>query len=166
VKTHFSIKDVQEIETRGPWRTKSEGNLMVLFSFPYEIDMKRFLRWDDKELKNIPDIRGLRYYSVRSLPKGQVGGGEFHRIRQEIVFATEGSVQWECEDLSGKKKITILAPQNGIWLSPFILHSYKVLEEGTGLAVIANTTFDPENTKTHDTFSLSEFQKLQKEHQK
>jgi len=164
-KIPFSIKDVRLMEVRGPWQTKSRGNLMVLSSFSNnEVDWKEFFKWDERELKNIPDIRGLRYYIVKDLPKDKVGGGEFHKIRQEVIFATHGSVKWECEDLLGNRKITILTSQNGIWIPPFMLHKYKALVEGTELAVVANTTFDPKNPLTHDTFSISEFQKLAEHH--
>jgi len=46
--------------------------------------------------------------------------------------------------------------------SAFYLHSYQVLEEGSKLVAIANTLFDHNDPQTHDTFSSSEFQKLQK----
>ncbi len=52
--------------------------------------------------------------------------------------------------------------QNGIWLPHFILHTYEVLVEGTELAVVANTTFDPEDSQTHDTFSAAEFREIQR----
>jgi len=156
----FSIKDVRMLKTGGPWRTKSNGILRVRFSFPEEAELQELLRWNNEETKNIPNIRGLRYYSVEDLHEGEIGGKEFHKVRQEMIFVTKGSVLWRCKDLYGNIKINVLTPKNGIWMPPFILHTYEVLEEGTGLAVIANTTFDPENPATHDTFSFSEFQKL------
>ena len=156
------VQDIKVMNVLGPWQTKSRGNLMVLFSLSQTINLQEFFKWDKRELENIPDIRGLRYYIVKDLPKGEIGGVEFHKVRQELVFATKGAVKWKCEDLYGNQKNTILTSQNGIWLPHFILHTYEVLVEGTELAVVANTTFDPEDSQTHDTFSSSEFQKLQK----
>jgi hypothetical protein len=44
---------------------------------------------------------------------------------------------------------------------PFILHAYEVLEEGSNLLIVANTLFNPNNSKTHDTYSIKEFRELQ-----
>ena len=160
-KIPFSIKDVKLMEVRGPWQTKSRGNLMVLFS-SNEVDLKKFFKWDEIELKKTPDIRGLRIYVVKDLPKRKIGGREFHKIRQEVVFATKGAVQWTCEDLYGNTQTEVLTFQNGILIPPFVLHTYKVLIEGTELTVVANTTFDPEDSQTHDTFSAAEFREIQR----
>jgi len=159
------IKDIQEIKAKGPWKTKSDGDLMVAFALSDKIDLPKFFKYNHQEMKNIPDIRGLRCYTVRNLSKDQIGGGEFHRLRQEIVFALEGSVQWECEDIMGNKKIITITTQNGFWLPPFILHSYVVLEEGSGMGAIANTIFDPKYPQTHDTFPLEEFRQLQEKYE-
>jgi len=157
-----SINDVKKIATRGPWRTKSNGQLMVLFALS-EIDLQSYFSYDQKELAQIPqDIRGLRSYTVRDLPQSEVGGGEFHRIRKEMVFGLEGSVKWQCEDLFGNKTETIITPNVGIYLPPYILHTYEVIEDKSGLLVIANTLFDPDDSRTHDTYSQKEFIELQK----
>jgi len=156
------IKDIREIKTKGPWKTKSDGDLMIAFALSLKNDLQKFFKYDTREMKKIPDIRGLRCYTINNLSKNKIGGGEFHRLRQEIVFALEGSVRWECEDLHGQKIDIILNSQNGVWIPPFILHSYQVLEEGSKLVAIANTLFDHNDPQTHDTFSSSEFQKLQK----
>jgi len=47
-----------------------------------------------------PDIRGLRVYMITGLKKGNRGGGEFHKIRQEIVCCLHGLVNWEFRDLN------------------------------------------------------------------
>ena len=46
-------------------------------------------------------------------------------------------------------------------MPPYILHSYMVLEEGSGLLVLANTLFNPEVKETHDTYSMQAFRELQ-----
>ena len=93
-----SIEYVSEIEARGPWKTKSDAELKVLFAMPYE-KLLEFLKYDENELRQLPEnIRGLRSYSVKGLRKGSLGGMEFHRIRKELLFGLEGVVDVECED--------------------------------------------------------------------
>lgn len=158
-----TVDKVELLAVRGPWKTKSGGILSVLFAFPPDI-LKRFFRYDEEELKQIPeDIRGLRSYTVRNLPKGKIGGKEFHRIREEIVFGLEGSVRWKCEDLFGGMREFTVTSNNGIWMPPGILHTYHVLRNKSGLLIVANTLFNPENLGTHDTYFLKEFERLKKE---
>lgn len=156
------VNEVQVINARGPWETKSGGKLTVVSAFS-QIDLSKFFAYNNvDELNRIPeDIRGLRIYTVRDLPKGQIGGTEFHRIREEAIFGLEGSVKWECEDVFGNKKVLTISTDVGIWMSPFILHTYEVMDEGSGLLVIANTLFNPEDPRTHDTYSAEEFHELQ-----
>lgn len=121
------------------------------------------MRHNREELNKIPeDIRGLRSYSVRGLPKDKIGGTEFHRIREELVFGLEGRVLWKCEDIYGGRREFELSSQKGVWVPPFVLHTYHTLEENSGLLVLANTLFNPDDPRTHDTYSREEFRKLQK----
>lgn len=157
------LNEVQVIDARGPWNTKSGGKLMVLLAMPqYEL-FEKYFSYDEKELNRVPvDIRGLRFYSVRDLPQDRIGGTEFHRIRQEIVFGLEGKTSWKLEDLSGQIKELILDPQKGIYLPPFILHTYISLTPGSGLLIIANTLFNPEDSRTHDTYPDTLFREMQR----
>lgn len=157
-----TVDDVQIFETRGPWDTKSGGKLNVLFAMPLATLKDRYFQYENTELDLIPgDIRGLRAYTVRDLPNGRIGGTEWHRIREEIVFALEGSVRWMCEDLLGGQREFILDTGVGVWMPPFILHTYEVKKDKSGLFVIANTLFVPDDPRTHDTYSVETFRELQ-----
>lgn len=157
----WRVEEINEWKCRGPWRTKSEGNLFVNMALSLAAVYERYFSYDEDELKKIPeDIRGFRMYMVRGIPAGKIGGGEFHRIRREIIFGLEGVVDLECEDLFGGRKKFVITPQNGVCVPPSILHTYKAQDEKSGLLVLANTLFDPGNPKTHDTFSAAEFRGL------
>lgn len=156
------VEEIQTMPATGPWKTKSGGELMVTMKLPLSTVQDQYLAYNEAELRRIPeDIRGLRIYTVRNLPKGEIGGTEWHRVREEMIFILEGSVTWECEDLAGECITYTLTKDEGIWMPPSILHTYTVLEENTGLLVFANTLFVPENPATHDTYSLQEFREAQ-----
>ena len=156
------VSDVRILDTRGPWTTKSGGELNVLFGLSMGLVQHQFLHYDSDEINRIPgDIRGLRVYTVTDLPNGNVGGTEWHRVREEMVFILTGSVRWLCEDLFGAMREFILDSRIGVWMPPFILHTYEVKEEGSGVLVVANTLFDPEDPRSHDTYSLQEFREMQ-----
>jgi hypothetical protein len=158
-----SIEYVSEIEARGPWKTKSDAELKVLFAMPYD-KLLEFLKYDENELRQLPEnITGLRSYSVKGLVKGSLGGMEFHRIRKELLFGLEGVVDVECEDVYENKRRFRLDSQYGIYIPPFILHTYKTIEDG-GVLVVANTLFNPEDKTTHDTYSQIIFRKLQEQY--
>lgn len=146
---------------KGPWETKSGGTLEVAFCIPWDKLKNVLFNYDSDELHKLPtDIRGLRVYRVQDLALGRIGGNEFHRIRTEIVFCTKGSVLWSCEDLNGGKKEFTLRSGAGILLPSLIMHTYKVLDEGSELEVVANTIFIPEDPQTHDTYSANIFYEL------
>jgi len=156
-----TVDTVVEFHARGPWKTKSGGELSVAFALPIEIIMSHYFNYVANELARVPeDIRGLRMYISRGFKKGSIGGTEFHRVREEFVFGLEGRLRWWCDDVYGNRKEWILKPGFGLWMHPYILHSYEVLEENSGLIVIANTLFNPENPATHDTYSQEEFSEL------
>ena len=157
-----TVKDVGEIELKGSWRTKSGGELNVLFGIPYEDLQANFLEYDSERLASISkDIRGLRSYKVSNIPKGTIGANEWHTLRQELIFAIQGNVQWTCEDIYGKKKILTLNEAKGIWIRPYILHTYKALSDNANLLVVANTLFFPDDPSTHDTYTIEQFRELQ-----
>lgn len=155
------VIEFNQTHTKELFQTKSGGTLAVLFALPFEL-IKTFFEYDQMELAKVPkDIRGLRNYQVNNLPKGQIGGTEFHRIRQEIVFGLCGRVKWECRDLFGQTREFILTPENGLYMPPSILHTYYVEENGSGLGVVCNTLFPlPANHLTNDTYSQEEFESL------
>ncbi len=156
----LTVESVIEIETKGPWKTKSDAELRVLFAMPHA-NLLEFLRYDENELGQLPEnIKGLRSYSVRGIRKGNKGGIEFHRIRKELLFGLEGVFNIECEDVYGNKKDFELDSQRGIYIPSFVLHTYKTIEDG-GLLVIANTLFNPDDPRTHDSYSQETFRWLQ-----
>lgn len=162
-KNPARIEEVRELNARGPWTTKSGGTLNVAVTFPFDIIQLFINTYDEGELKKIPeDIRGFRIYTVRNLPIGRVGGTEFHRIRREIAFGLEGRIRWECEDLYGKKKEFIMTPKTGLVIPPSIIHTYEVLEDKSGIFAVANTLFNADDPRTHDTYSHDSFCQLQK----
>ncbi len=159
-----TVADIETFPVLGPWTTKSGGALDVLCAFPMG-DVQRYLTYDDAELARIPsDIRGLRLYHIRDLPIGRVGGTEFHRMRIEIAIGLTGVERWECEDLHGGIREFELTPVIGVRIPPFLLHTYTVLVGGSGHLVVANTLFDPDDPRTHDTYSLEAFRELQAQH--
>ncbi len=159
------VKDVQILNASGPWNTKSGGTLNVILAISLATAHGRFFRYNEKECNSVPrDIRGLRAYTVRDLQQGRIGGTEWHRIRGEMVFALQGSVRWTCEDLFGDKRDLVLTTDMGVWMPPFILHTYQVEEDGSILLAIANTLFIPDDSTTHDTYPMDAFRTLQSEY--
>lgn len=147
----MSVNDIEEIDCKGTWKTKSEGDLSVLFGLPFQ-KVQRLFKYDEEELQRVPgDIRGLRSYRVNNIRAGKAGGGEFHRIRTELIFALKGTVRFICKDSSGTASIHTINKYRGIIIPPFIHHSYEAIEDAD-LMVIANTLFDPELPETHDSY--------------
>ena len=156
-----TVEDIRETAMTGPWRSKSGGTLTVPFALPYAYTMDMF-GYDDAELDRIPlDIRGLRMFVLEDIPIGGVGGGEFHRIRVEIVVTVKGRVRWVCEDVYGGRKVLTPPPETTLHLPPFILHTMESIEHGSAIAVIANTLYNADDPRTHDTYSAAEFHTLQ-----
>lgn len=161
-----SVAEIGVFPNEGPWTTKSGGELNVLFARDAGIISYVFFNYNGGELEKIPrDIRGLRMYRVDKLPKGGIGGNEFHRIRQEIIIPISGHLSYECEDLFGQKRNFDLTPKTSIWIPPLVMHTYKAMEDDNAIIVIANTLYDPADKGTWDTYSLEEFYNLQKEFQ-
>lgn len=162
-KPPYSLYDVVPINVTGPWDTKSGGLLSVLFSMDYNEIVNKFFSYDQADLDMIgKDIRGLRSYSITDLTRGAVGANEWHRVRNEIVFATKGTVRWSYEDLYGKKAETILDATHGVFTPRCVLHTYEVISLTATLLCINNTVFFPNDSSTHDTYSAVSFRKLQK----
>ncbi|OGZ15147.1 MAG: hypothetical protein A3G11_02085 [Candidatus Lloydbacteria bacterium RIFCSPLOWO2_12_FULL_51_9] len=163
--TFPTVLDIHVFEAGGPWKTKSGGNLAIQFGapgIPFQMIMEYF-QYEAEDLSRQKDLKGFRIYTVRDLPAGTIGGTEWHRVRQEMVFALDGKVEWECEDVSGNHRSFVLDGVVGIWMPPYILHAYKAQVQGSGLLVVANTLFYPEDKATHDTYSQETFRDLQAE---
>jgi len=103
-RVYPTVEDIVVIEGKGPWGTKSGGKLNVLFGLPLGLLQEKFFDYNKTELEAVPtDIRGLRSYVVSGLTKGAVGANEWHKLRNEIVFAAKGRFRWSCEDVHGNK---------------------------------------------------------------
>ena len=160
-----SVEDIKVIDTRGPWVTKSGGSLDVLFALPQE-EVNRFLDYghpgfDRVDRETGANIRGLRVYNVSEVPKDSIGGLEWHDIRTELVSAIGGSALWQCADLDGNETEFVLDGKKSVLMPPGILHTYVALEDDTHLQVVCNTLFNPEDPRTHDTYSKELFTNMQ-----
>ena len=160
-----TVADIQVFETGDPWKTKSGGNLATQFGAPgIPIrTVEKYFQYRAADLSASKDLKGFRIYTVRDIPEGTIGGTEWHRVRQEMVFALDGKVEWECEDVSGNPRSFVLDRGAGIWMPPYTLHTYKAQVQGSGLLVVANTLFYPKDKATHDTYSQETFLDLQAE---
>ena len=162
-----SVAQIGVFPNEGPWKSKSGGELNVLFARHLSFITGLFFEYDADELEKIPrDIRGLRMYRVDNIPKDGIGGNEFHRIRQEIIIPIKGRLIYECEDLFGQKRNFNLTPETSIWLPPLVMHSYKALEDDNAIIIVANTLYDPGDKETWDTYSLKEFYGFQNKFKK
>ena len=158
-----SVNDIIATPCGGSWETKSGGTLNVLYKIDFAI-VQKLLTYDDAELAvTNQDIRGLRSYRVRSVPGGAIGANEWHKIRNELVFASEGSFLWSCEDTYGEVREFTLDGSSAVYTPHHILHRYKSLEGGSTISVLANTLFDPNDPSTHDSYSLGQFRQAQQE---
>lgn len=163
-----SVDDIRVIEKRGPWASKSGGALNVLLALPQE-DVEKFLDYSHPGFQDIErgtgvNIRGLRSYDVSAIPNESIGGLEWHEIRTEFVTALGGSAVWQCVDFEGKEKEFLLDGKTSVLMPPGILHTYIAREDNTHLQVVCNTLFDPEDPRTHDTFSKDSFLEQQQLH--
>ena len=160
----MTISDIKQLNAQGPWQSKSGGMLNVLFSLT-EIETQLFLGYENPEFDKILsttgiNIKGLRSYTVSNIPKGSVGGKEWHKARSEYLYAPLGSATVHCVDLLGNEETFTVSPQQAIIIPPSILHTYTALEDDTKLQVICNTLFIPEEPGTHDSFLPEEFYRL------
>jgi hypothetical protein len=159
------VSDAVLLETRGPWQSKSGGELSVLFSLTAE-QSNKFQDISNLEFDNVAtetgiDIRGLRVYNVNSIPNGSTGANEFHLARTEIVNVLHGKSLWRLEDVYGEVKEFTLDSTMSLIVPSGILHTYTALEDNTRLQVICNTLFYPENPATHDSYMIERFRELQ-----
>jgi len=157
----YTVDDIKTFETRGPWRSKSGGELNVLFALSKD-EVAAFLDMDNPEFDHVTevsghDIRGLRSYTVSGIQKDAVGGKEWHGVRTEYVRAVQGSVRWDCVDFAGNKREYVLDAGHAVMIPPHILHTYTGLESNTTLQVVCNTLFLPDEPTTHDTYDIASF---------
>ncbi|MGC9048818.1 MAG: WxcM-like domain-containing protein [Patescibacteria group bacterium] len=127
----------------------------------------KFFSYNRKELERLArrgvkkdEICGFRIYYITRLKRGAVGGGEFHKLREEILFVISGRAILTFKDCYGGVRVVRLSAKRGVRIPPYILHSYKITEDGTTFLVIANTLFDPEQKETHDTYPETEFSRF------
>lgn len=153
-----TINDVHKLNSKGPWQTKSNANLDVLFGYDMNYISNFFFDYSESEMQQLPkDIRGMRSYIVSKIPINSIGANEWHKIRNELAITIEGVVEWELTDKDGKS-ITITVEKNeGIYIPNHILHKYKSLKLDSAILVLANTIFEPDDPQTHDTYTKESF---------
>jgi hypothetical protein len=155
------VSDIIRHDRPREFRSKSGAILTVPIYVPYSRLLEAHFNYAEDELAYSGDIRGARVYLVRGILQGAAGGGEFHRIRHETVISIEGTVEWTCMDLYGEMTSYTLAPGVGVEMPPFILHTYRGLEDNNGILIFANTLFTHEEKRTHDTFLREQFLEMQ-----
>ena len=158
-----TLLDVKTIPIKGPWATKSNGELNVLFSLEKSL-LDTFLSYQDNELEvTKSDIRGLRMYKVSNLAAASIGAKEWHKIRHEIVTVPQGKVLWRLRDTLGNTAEYVLDPQShSLLIPPYIMHTYEALEDNSEITVVASTLFIPEDPTTHDTYPESDYPTITK----
>lgn len=158
MKSRPTLSDIRTFAATEHWKTKSNGDLSVLFAIPYDDVLGRFLSYDTAKLARLPyDIRGLRSYRVSGLRRGSIGANEWHKIRNEIIAVSHGSIQLDCSDTRGGTKTFTIGKELCVWIPPYIMHTYTVLEDDTEIMVLANTLFNPSEISSHDTYTAATF---------
>jgi methionine-S-sulfoxide reductase len=61
----------------------------------------------------------------------------------------------------GNEEEFVLDSKKSVMMPPGILHTYVALEDDTRLQVVCNTLFDPNDVRTHDTYSQEDFKRIQ-----
>ncbi len=148
----YTISDVQVMLTKGPWMSKSGGQLWQHFQVPNA--QLPYLN------QPVHDLSGLRMYSVQGIQAGAVGAREWHERRWEFSVCYRGRVRWTIEDVHGQQVTHELGSDAVILIPPLLFHTYEVLADGTDLVEVVNTTFDPDDPATHDTFGREAFDAL------
>lgn len=157
-----TVEDVLAFESKlGPWTTKSGGELSVLFAYDEEI-LSRMFEVDQHERDLVPELElGIRSFQSTGLEVGSIGGKHFHRIKQEIIAFTKGAAEYVLEDVYGNKRTIIIDKKTpGLYIPPFIMHTYTTLEPAE-LIGVSNTLYDADEPATHDTYEDDVFLLLQ-----
>ena len=133
---------------------------------------KNFFDINQEELSRLPlevqeYIKGWRTYWVK-LGQGAIAGGHYHRLKKEVFTVIDGEFLFKTEDVYGKKKEQSLDKNRGMIMLPFISHEVIGMAPSSTLKVIANSAFNPEDQRTHDTWvshnekeQIFNFRKLQ-----
>jgi hypothetical protein len=157
-----TVDDVIAFESKlGPWATKSGGELSVLFAYDETI-LSRMLDVDQHERALVPELElGIRAFQSTGLEVGSVGGKHFHRIKQEIIAFTKGAAEYLLEDVYGNQRTIVIDKQTpGLYIPPFIMHTYTTLEAAE-LIGVSNTLYNAAVPSTHDTYEDEVFVLLQ-----
>ena len=157
---------------QGDYPTKSNGRLQVAFARPFDslsrdndtlglFSHPLFFAYNSAELEKAgADIRGLRGYCVVSPDKDALGAAEFHKVRYEILCCVTGRFELGVEDLTGKKEFYTLESGEAIEVPPYLMHTYRALDEKSLLFVIANTLFFVDDKTISDSYMREEWDSL------
>lgn len=167
-----SVDDAQIIRAGGPWTTRAGAKLYLRINLTNEQLAERFRFSHDSELRALEeesglprrDILGMRQYLQTGFDPGADGGGEFHRFRSEILLGLQGRVEVDLEDVYGKKKTVVLTASRAVLVPPFILHTFRSLQQGSMFRVHCNTVWLGEEHKDLDIHDKQAFGLLQQEY--
>ena len=67
------------------------------------------------------------------------------------------------EDVYGNIRMFKLDPKTGLYIPPFMQHSFGFPKDSSFM-VVANTLFNPQDPTTHDTYSYAAFTRLQEQY--
>ncbi len=81
---------------------------------------------------------------------GEIRGGHFHTRTNEAIFLVRGKAEVELQDCdhSQEKQQFILNPGEGVQIKPYILHTFRYLENSEHISLL-DTPFDPANPDLH-----------------
>lgn len=163
-----SVEEIYCWPHKGPWASKSGGDLWLLAQFGLQT-FQNFFNYDPVELARFPvDIRGYRQYIVDGIPTGSLGGQHFHRVRQSLVQVLSGRILFRFEDVYGNKRSVVLEPNIILLIPPFMYVTYEAAWAGSIFSMTVNTLY-LEGRHLHgcrDQYTEREFRELQQEFRK
>lgn len=159
-----TIEDVEVLKIEGPWGTKSSGQLYRLYMMDRK-ELKEFQHLDKRERNSLSkDIRGQKAYIIKGIPRGQLGGAHFHRARDELLFCLDGKLTYQLDDVHGGQQYYELDQSNGLYIPPFVAHTYWAIHDNNTLLAISNTLWFPKDQcpDCEDTYDMEAFEELKK----
>lgn len=108
----------------------------------------------------LPPESYLELLLAEDITQGEQDPPTYHKERSKYVFILSGRFRVSCEDVQRGKKNYVLEPKSGLYIPAYILHSSSALKAGNAL-ILANTKLEREGKSFKDTYTETEFRKLQ-----